>query len=77
VQSVSFFVAHGVYDPIIPVEFARRAKFLLEQAHVNLFYREYEMAHQISEESLGDMSRWLTEKLNTQMKSKESAVSSR
>ena len=55
-----FFVAHGKFDPVIPVQFGRRAKELLENAHAELTYREYEMGHQIGEESLNDMMQWLT-----------------
>lgn len=62
-DGASFFIAHGTYDPVISVEFGRRAKFLLEQAKADVVYREYPMAHQISEESLNDMSIWLTKKL--------------
>lgn len=63
-DGISFFVAHGANDPIIPVQLGRRARLLLEQAKADIFYREYEMAHQISEESLNDMARWLHEKLD-------------
>ena len=60
VKGKPFFVAHGKYDPVIPVQFGQRAKELLQQAHVDLTYREYEMGHQIGEESLNDMMQWLT-----------------
>ncbi len=62
-NGTSFFVAHGTHDPIIPISMGRRARLLLEQANADLTYNEYPMAHQISDESLGDMSRWLSEKL--------------
>ena len=58
-----FFVAHGLYDPVIPVQYGQRAKDLLREAGVNLTYREYEMAHQINEESLNDISTWLNDKI--------------
>ncbi len=59
----SFFVAHGKYDPVIPVQFGQRAKDLLREANIDVTYREYEMAHQINEESLHDMAEWLQHKL--------------
>ena len=68
ITGMHFFVAHGLHDPVIPVQFARRARLLLEQANVDLIYREYPMAHQISEESLNDMSVWLTGILNARVK---------
>lgn len=62
--STKFFVAHGTEDPVIPVQLARRARSLLESGHASLEYKEYPMVHQISEESLRDFSRWLTEQLD-------------
>jgi phospholipase/carboxylesterase len=63
IEGKPFFVAHGKYDPIIPVEFAHRAKELLQKAGANLFYREYEMGHQIDEESLNDIIHWMEKQL--------------
>ena len=58
-QDTSFFVAHGVNDPVIPVEYGRKAKALLEKTNAPFVYREYPMQHQISEESLRDLNAWL------------------
>ena len=62
-KGANFFVAHGVSDPVIPVQFGRHAKDLLHEAKINLTYREYDMGHQINEESLNDMSAWLGDKI--------------
>jgi len=59
-----FFVSHGKYDPVIPVSFGQRAKELLDRAGASLTYREYDMGHQISEESLNDMMQWLTKRID-------------
>ena len=59
VQGKPFFVAHGRIDPVIPVSFGRRAKELLEKARAEVTYREYDMGHQINEESLNDMMEWV------------------
>jgi phospholipase/carboxylesterase len=40
-------IAHGTYDPVISVEFARHAKALLEGAGADVFYRESPMEHSI------------------------------
>lgn len=53
------FVAHGVHDDIIPVEAGRRTRDLLERHGVDLTYREYGMAHQVSAEEMGDARAWL------------------
>lgn len=61
---IEFFVAHGTNDPVIPVQFARQARGLLETARARFEYKEYPMAHEISEESLQDFSLWLTHHLD-------------
>jgi phospholipase/carboxylesterase len=55
----SFFITHGTLDPVIPIVMARRAKELFAASSAPHLYREYPMAHQISEESLGDIADWL------------------
>ncbi len=62
-QNNSFFVAHGIYDPVIPIHFGRRAKELLTQTKADLTYHEYPIAHQVSEESLMALSSWLRQRL--------------
>jgi phospholipase/carboxylesterase len=57
--STGFFVAHGTHDPVIPISFGRRAHELLASTNAPLVYREYPIQHQISEESLHDLSAWL------------------
>ena len=56
----SLFIAHGTEDPVIPIEFARRAKKLFEQSPAHVEYREYPMGHEISEQSLGDSAAFLS-----------------
>lgn len=63
-QSLSVFMAHGTDDPVIPIHLARRAQELLKNSNADLTYREYPIAHTISEQSLHDISGWLEEKLS-------------
>ena len=63
IKGKPYFVAHGRYDPVIPLVFAERAKDLLEKAGAHISYHEYDMAHQITEESLNDMMGWITRQL--------------
>lgn len=58
-KNTAFFVAHGEHDPVIGVEYARRAKKLLSAAAADLTYKEYPIAHSMSEESVEDVSAWL------------------
>ena len=59
------FVAHGVYDDIIPVEAGRRTRDLLQRHGLDLTYREYPMAHQVSAEEMAEVRDWLNRLLNT------------
>jgi phospholipase/carboxylesterase len=57
------FVAHGRNDPVIAVDFARRARQLLELGGLPLEYRESELGHQIDPGDLAAAARWLGETL--------------
>jgi len=64
VKGKPFFIAHGIYDPVIPYAYSRRAKEILENHGAKVTYREYDMGHQINEESLNDMIAWLAPRLD-------------
>ena len=57
------FVSHGRRDPIIGVEFAERARELLEAGGLDVTYRESELGHQIDPAHLRDAAAWLDEVL--------------
>jgi len=57
------FVSHGRNDPVIGVEFAERAKQLLEAGGLDLTYRESDLGHQIDPAHLRDAAAWLGEVL--------------
>lgn len=63
-QDLPILVVHGLYDPVLPIQEGRRIRDRLQTLPVDLTYREYPMAHQVSEESLGDIIRWLQERLS-------------
>ena len=48
-------IAHGTHDPVIPVEFGRRARATLEAAGAAVLYRESPMAHQIDPRFLAEV----------------------
>jgi phospholipase/carboxylesterase len=61
--ATSAFVAHGDADPVIGVELGRAARDLLEDAGVEVTYRESHLAHQIDPSSLRDAAGWVGETL--------------
>jgi phospholipase/carboxylesterase len=54
------FIAHGRRDPIIDVEFARRARDLLEAAGLPVSYHESDAAHHIDPANVPTAIEWLT-----------------
>ncbi|HEY8723895.1 MAG TPA: hypothetical protein VIL92_08575 [Gaiellaceae bacterium] len=52
-------IAHGVYDPIISVEYARTAQRVLQAAGAKLLYREYPIDHTIDPSFLVEAREWL------------------
>ncbi|MGA7733062.1 MAG: PHB depolymerase family esterase [Chloroflexia bacterium] len=59
-----FFVAHGKYDDVLPVSLARDSHEYLQEAGADVLYQEYPIGHSIGEESLYDLSEWLTRQLD-------------
>jgi phospholipase/carboxylesterase len=56
-------VTHGTFDQVLPVENGRAIRDALSKLPVALTYREYPMAHEVSQESLRDVAEWLTQTL--------------
>jgi phospholipase/carboxylesterase len=52
-------IGHGTFDPIIPVQFGREARARLEQAGLDVVYRESPMAHSVDPAFLRDLQPWL------------------
>jgi len=54
-------ITHGLLDDVVPVEWGRTTRDLFESLGAAVTYREYSMGHQISDVSLEDADRWLSE----------------
>jgi phospholipase/carboxylesterase len=52
-------VGHGTLDPVIPVDFGRRARAILEGAGADLLYREYPLPHTIDPGFLDELRGWV------------------
>ena len=53
------FIQHGTADPLISVDHGRRAAARLGTEGVPVVYREYPIAHQVTQESMHDAMAWL------------------
>ncbi len=58
-------IGHGTYDPVISVEFSRRARELLEAAGGEVLFREYPLPHAVDPGFLAELAPWLASKLPT------------
>lgn len=56
-------IGHGTYDPVISVEWSRRAKELLERAGAEVLYREYPLPHAIEPGFLSALEPWIASAL--------------
>jgi phospholipase/carboxylesterase len=52
-------IGHGTQDPVIPVEFGREAKELLERAGLDVTWRETPMGHSVDPAYLSELAGWL------------------
>ncbi len=53
------FISHGAYDELIPLKLGRESAELLRNAGANVTFREYAMGHQVTEETLRDLTSWM------------------
>src|SRR6266566_1419033 len=65
-----FLVVDGTADMVLPITHGRASRELLSSLPVDLTYHEYLMEHEVNQESLSDVTTWLTEQLNKAGKSK-------
>jgi len=63
-KGLPIFVVHGTADPVLPIHYGRAIRDRLSGLPVALTYREYPMGHQVTEESLRDVTVWLKERLD-------------
>lgn len=62
-QGQPFLVVHGTADTVLPIHHARATQSLLSSLPVELSYHEYRMGHEITQESLNEISTWLSSQL--------------
>lgn len=53
------FMAHGNYDPVVPMILAMKSKEKLLASGYSLEWHEYPMAHTVCGQEIADISRWL------------------
>lgn len=53
------FMAHGRFDPVIPLSLGKRSKDFLTEAGYPVEWREYPMEHSVHPEEIRDLGHWL------------------
>jgi len=58
-RGLPIFMAHGLYDPIVPIAAARRSRDLLQSLGYVVEWHEYPMPHSVAPQELDDIGAWL------------------
>ena len=61
-SDLKYFCSHGIQDQVIPINFSRESINWLKSQNIDYVYKEYEMAHNVSQENFYDFLDWM--KLN-------------
>lgn len=63
-SGLPIFMAHGLYDPLIPISRAKVTKEVLQSANYHIEWHEYNMEHSACPEEFQDLGKWLTIRLS-------------
>jgi phospholipase/carboxylesterase len=59
-------IGHGTYDPVIEVDWGRRANETLEAAGAEVLYREYPLPHAVDPGFLVELAPWISSALGAE-----------
>jgi phospholipase/carboxylesterase len=63
-SGLPLLVVHGTADMVLPISYGRASRQLLSSLPVELTYHEYRIGHEVSQESLADVTAWLSAQLD-------------
>jgi len=63
VKGKPFMLTHGIQDPMLPVDWARRSRDTLQKLGADVEYDEFNMGHNVTAESLDVIAAWLEKQL--------------
>ena len=58
-QDISIFMAHGSFDPVLPMQMGTSSAELLTKAGFNIEWHDYPMAHAVCGEEIAHIRDWL------------------
>ena len=62
-KALPIFATHGIYDQVLPVFLGRSTQEYLQSLALNVIYREYPMAHEVSPACFNDCKDWLSKQI--------------
>jgi phospholipase/carboxylesterase len=60
-SKLQVFASHGTVDQVVPVEWARKAKPILDNLGIKNIYKEYPVGHGVAPQNFYDFRNWLNE----------------
>lgn len=60
-SNLKIFASHGNVDQVVPVEWARKAKPVLNNLGIDNVYKEYPVGHGVAPQNFYDFKNWLNE----------------
>lgn len=58
-RELPLFLAHGTFDPMLPIDLGHESRAALESLGFSVEWREYPMAHAVCAEEIADIRAWL------------------
>jgi len=58
-SNLNYFCSHGLQDQVIPVNYSRESIEWLKSKNITHIYKEYDMAHSVSQENFFDFLEWI------------------
>jgi phospholipase/carboxylesterase len=58
-EEIPVFMAHGSFDPVVPMNLGRSSADLLQESGFTLEWHDYPMAHAVCAEEIDDIRSWL------------------
>ena len=62
-RTISILMCHGRNDPVLTIQLGRLSRDALQALGYAVQWKEYDMRHEVCEEEIGDIARWLRKAL--------------
>ncbi len=62
-SKLDFFISHGSVDQVIPLEWANKAPYFLNNLNIKNCFQEYQVGHGVAPKNFFDFKQWIEERL--------------